>query len=213
MSAGETTAVRTYLEMTDPQALRAGRPPAGKARITRREPCAPEFWRYLYTTVGAGYQWLDRLSWTDDDARRYLTDAAVSLWVLTVDDAVAGYYELRREDDASVEIVYFGLLPEFTGRGLGGYLLTDAVERAWASRRPPRVAAHVQLRSPLRYPELPGSRLHRVQDGGRCGPGGVTPSSIGPTFQLAMVCRRLPLTRLGQYRWCLNCHSGLRSVA
>ena len=57
----------------------------------------------------------------------------MSLWVLTVDDVVAGYYELRREEDASVEIVYFGLLPEFTGRGLGGHLLTDAVERAWAS--------------------------------------------------------------------------------
>ena len=26
-----------------------------------------------------------------------------------------------------------GFFPEFTGRGLGGYLLTDAVERAWAS--------------------------------------------------------------------------------
>jgi GNAT superfamily N-acetyltransferase len=57
----------------------------------------------------------------------------VWLWVLTVGDIVAGYYELRREEDSSVEIVYFGLLPEFTGRGLGGYLLTDAVERAWAS--------------------------------------------------------------------------------
>ena len=53
---------------------------------------------------------------------------------MTVDDAVAGYFELRRERRTrSVEIVYFGLLPEFTGRGLGGFLLTDAVERAWAS--------------------------------------------------------------------------------
>ncbi len=133
MSSGEATAVRTYLEMTDPCALRPGRPPAGNVRIARREPCEPEFWRSLYTTVGAAYQWLDRLPWTEAEARTYLTDPAVSLWVLTVDDAVAGYFELRREDDASVEIVYFGLLPAFTGRGLGGYLLTDAVERAWAS--------------------------------------------------------------------------------
>ena len=133
MSAGETTALRTYLEMTDPGGLRPGRDPGGNVRVTRRDPCEPEFWRYLYTTVGAAYQWLDRLPWTEDVARAYLTDPNVSLWVLTVDDAVAGYYELRREEDASVEIVYFGLLPEFTGRGLGGHLLTDAVERAWAS--------------------------------------------------------------------------------
>ena len=133
MSAGETTAVRTYLEMTAPGALRPRRRPDGNVGVARREPCEAEFWRYLYTTVGAGYQWLDRLPWTEAEASAYLADPAVSLWVLTVDDAVAGYYELRREDDASVEIVYFGLLPEFTGRGLGGYLLTDAVERAWAS--------------------------------------------------------------------------------
>ena len=63
----------------------------------------------------------------------YLSDPAVSLWVMTVGDAVAGYFELRREDEKSTEIVYFGLLPEFTGRGLGGFLLTEAVERAWAS--------------------------------------------------------------------------------
>ncbi len=30
-----------------------------------------------------------------------------------------------------MEIVYFGLLPQFVGQGLGGHLLTEAVERAW----------------------------------------------------------------------------------
>ncbi len=133
MSAGQTTATRTYLEMTDPRALRPGRAPSGDVHVARRDPCEPEFWRYLYATVGEAYRWVDRLIWSDEEIRAYLTDPAVSLWVLTVGEAVAGYFELRREADGSVEIVYFGLLPEFTGRGLGGYLLTDAVERAWAS--------------------------------------------------------------------------------
>lgn len=133
MSAGETTAVRTYLEMTAPGALRPGRRSAANVRVARRDPCEPEFWRYLYTTVGAAYQWLDRLPWTDEQVRAYLADPAVSVWVLSIDGVVAGYFELHREADASVEIVYFGLLPEFTGRGLGGSLLTEAVERAWAS--------------------------------------------------------------------------------
>ena len=30
-----------------------------------------------------------------------------------------------------VEVAYFGLLPRFIGQGLGGHLLTAAVERAW----------------------------------------------------------------------------------
>ena len=133
MSAGPAAATRTYLEMTDRHALRPGRPPAGDVRVVRRDPCEPQFWRYLYATVGAAYRWVDRLGWTEEEIRGYLGDPAVSLWVMTVGDAVAGYFELRCEVDGSVEIVYFGLLPEFTGRGLGGYLLTDAVERAWVS--------------------------------------------------------------------------------
>jgi GNAT superfamily N-acetyltransferase len=40
-----------------------------------------------------------------------------------------------------VEIAYFGLLPAFVGRGLGGYLLTVATERAW-ELAPPRVWLH-----------------------------------------------------------------------
>ena len=133
MSAVQSTATRTYLEMTDPLAVRPGRAPEGDVRVARRDPCEPEFWRYLYATVGEAYRWVDRLAWTEDEIQGYLADPAVSLWVMTVGDRVAGYFELRHEPDASVEIVYFGLLPEFTGRGLVGYLLTDAVERAWAS--------------------------------------------------------------------------------
>ena len=35
------------------------------------------------------------------------------------------------DDEGGVEIAYFGLLPEFIGRGLGGALLTSAIEEAW----------------------------------------------------------------------------------
>jgi GNAT superfamily N-acetyltransferase len=61
------------------------------------------------------------------------------------DDALAGYYELRQDDDGGVEIAYFGLLPEFIGRGLGGALLTSAIEVAWSPRGgivPTRVWVH-----------------------------------------------------------------------
>lgn len=133
MSSDVVTAVRTYLEMADRSSLRPARVSEQYVRVSRREPCEPEFWRYLYSTVGEAYRWVDRLPWTEDEIRAYLTDPAVSLWVMTVDDAMAGYFELRREEDASVEIVYFGLLPGFLGRGLGRHLLTEAVERAWAS--------------------------------------------------------------------------------
>jgi GNAT superfamily N-acetyltransferase len=52
-------------------------------------------------------------------------------FVAYYDNSLAGYYELRRDDEGGVEIAYFGLLPEFIGRGLGGALLTSAIEEAW----------------------------------------------------------------------------------
>ena len=46
--------------------------------------------------------------------------------------AIAGYFELRQHVDRSVEVMYFGLAPSFFGRGIGGWLLTRAVEEAFA---------------------------------------------------------------------------------
>jgi GNAT superfamily N-acetyltransferase len=122
---------RTYLELTTPQDLRAAVNPDARARIERVAECPPSFFRYLYAAVGGRYHWVDRLPWTDDDIRRYLATPGVSLWVLWSGGAPAGYFELKRDDDVSTEIAYFGLLTEFIGRGLGKYLLTEAVREAW----------------------------------------------------------------------------------
>jgi GNAT superfamily N-acetyltransferase len=133
MSAAEPLEVRrTYLEMTSPGELRGARSADPTLRLERVEGCPPSFYRYLYAEVGRAYRWVDRLPWTDEDIGRHLADPAVSLWLLTVRGAPGGYFELKTTPEASVEIAYFGLLPEFIGRGLGKHLLTEAVERAWA---------------------------------------------------------------------------------
>jgi GNAT superfamily N-acetyltransferase len=125
-------AVRTYLEMTDPSALDGASAPEPGAAVERVENAPPSLWRSLYSEVGREYHWVDRLAWTDDEIRTYLGDPALELWVLRVGGETAGYFELRQYPDAAVEIAYFGLLPAFVGRGFGRFLLTRAVERAWA---------------------------------------------------------------------------------
>ena len=125
------TATRTYLEMRDPDALVAARMDDPGVRVERVHDCPASFWRFLYTEVGRRYHWIDRLPWTDEEIRAYLDDPSISLWVMTVAGAPAGYFELRQGSDSSFEIAYFGLLEEFTGRGLGAHLLTEATFRAW----------------------------------------------------------------------------------
>ena len=122
---------RTYLHLPTPHALRAVPLPPG-VRIEHAHPCPIPFFRYLYTEVGRDYRWHDRLNWTDAQCAEHLANPGVSIWVLYCDGAPGGYFELNEESDGSVEIVYLGLMPTFTGRGLGKALLSDAANRAWS---------------------------------------------------------------------------------
>jgi GNAT superfamily N-acetyltransferase len=106
--------------------------PAPDTVAERIEGAPPSLWRYLYTEVGRDYHWTDRLAWTDEQVAAYLADPALELWILRSAGQIAGYFELRNHPDGAVEIAYFGLLPRYVGKGLGKFLLTRAVERAWA---------------------------------------------------------------------------------
>jgi len=125
---------RTYLEMTDPAQRHPARDAAAEAgglRIERMESVPASFYRYLYAEVGRDYHWVDRLAWSDHEIREHLAQAGLSVWLMSFRAAPAGYFELARGADESTEIAYFGLLPDFHGRGWGKHLLTVATEEAW----------------------------------------------------------------------------------
>jgi len=135
---------RSYLE------LPAGVEPASErelpsgASVVREYSREPELFRSLYRDVGAPYAWVDRLPWTDDQWRDYVSKPDVEMWLLFVGGTRAGYFELAGEPDGNtVQIAYFGLLPAFVGRGLGGALLTSAI-RAARARGDVRVWLHTQ---------------------------------------------------------------------
>jgi len=122
----------TYLEQTDPGDLRPAREPAEALVVTRAELVSPELNRYLYTAVGGDWFWLDRLGWTWRQWREWLDRPGVETWVGTVAGTPIGYVELDgAATEGEVEVAYFGLLPGFLGRGLGGHLLTVGLREAW----------------------------------------------------------------------------------
>lgn len=127
----EIEVTRTYLQLTSRDELNGARVERERVKIERAHNCPASFFRFLYAEVGRAYHWIDRLAWSDAELRSRLADPRVSLWVMYVEGSPAGYFELERHGDGSVEVAYFGLLQEFLGQGLGKHLLTEAVEQAW----------------------------------------------------------------------------------
>jgi GNAT superfamily N-acetyltransferase len=122
----------TYLEIATPDQFRPAIEAPTDAQVIEAEIPQPDFYRFLYGTVGRDYRWIDRLGWTDERLREYLARPSVSLHVLYVRGTPAGYVEFERESaEPGTEVAYFGLIPQFQGRGLGRYLLSYGVERAF----------------------------------------------------------------------------------
>jgi GNAT superfamily N-acetyltransferase len=133
MDGGRLVEVTTwYLEMLRPDELRPAAPPGPEVNVVRAEIPSPELSRFLYTAVGSDWFWIDRLGWDAAQWLRYLDRPEVETWVLYVSGTPAGYVELQTQAEGNVEIAYFGLMPRFIGRGLGGHLLTFGVQRAWS---------------------------------------------------------------------------------
>ncbi len=125
--------VTTYLEMLAPGELRPSQRQVNDFSVLRVGEPSPEYARFLYTAVGGYWYWIDRMDWTYGDWQGHVTRKDVEIWVGYVNGAPCGYFELEHGTGSVVQILYFGLLPGFFGRGLGGQLLTVAIERAWAS--------------------------------------------------------------------------------
>ena len=124
---------------------------------------SPELQRFLYRTVGSEYHWTDKMNWS----RAQWLEASQhwELHVLYVDGTIAGYVDLEPQGEAGVEIVYFGLLPDFAGKGLGAHLLTAAVIRARAlgATRVHLNTCSLDGPTALRNYEARGFRVYRTE--------------------------------------------------
>lgn len=101
------------------------------ARITRRDHITPAEYIELYSRVGGPWHWRDRLAWSESDLAQYLGNPDIRVYTLDVGGQNAGYFELKQHADGTAEVMYFGLDQRFIGRGLGGWMLSRAVEEAF----------------------------------------------------------------------------------
>jgi GNAT superfamily N-acetyltransferase len=129
---GEIAYTVTWLEMTArPDRPRTPPPLLKGLSLLRAEKPPVRFFRYLYDVVGRNHEWSDLHAVSDREIAAELQDPAVALYVAYLTGWPAGFVELDYREAGLCEILYFGLAPEAIGRGLGHWLLGEAVHMAW----------------------------------------------------------------------------------
>ena len=120
-----------YLEMLKRDELRPkGFPP--ETQLVKLEIALSALNRFFYLEVGKMWEWTEHQLWTDEQWRDWAEAETLQTWMLLFKGTPAGYFELSTQD-RDVELAYFGLLPPFVGKGLGGGLLSAAIENAWGA--------------------------------------------------------------------------------
>ena len=88
--------------------------------------------KFFYKQIGRKYQWVDRLDWTNQNWIDYLSNKNFFTFVLKNKEDLVGYFELIfYPSKKEIEVVYFGILEEYFGKKLGGYLLGEAIKKSF----------------------------------------------------------------------------------
>ena len=189
VAAGKLRVEVTSLEMTRAPSAQPAEPPADNLRVGRVEAPSAPFYRFLYDTIGEPWLWGDRRKLSDDEIRAIVQDPQVEVHVLYLGGEPVGYAELDRRVEGDIELAYFGIRPEFTGRKLGSYLLSWAIQKAW-SYRPNRLWVHTcTLDHPAALPLYrrcgfePFQTVEEIQDDPRVL--GLIPRHVAPQHPIA----------------------------
>ena len=123
---------RNYLEIKSLNDLNEVPKPSDKYSIHLVDPIDFQLNKFLYKQIGKKYFWKDRLEWSDQTWIKHVSDKKLSTYILKDDDEIVGYFELfihKYKEEA--EILYFGILENYFGKKLGGYLLSQAIKKSF----------------------------------------------------------------------------------
>ena len=136
------TIIRNYVEIKSLNQLSEIKKSGDNYSLNQVIPNDFQLNKFFYKQIGKNYQWIDRLIWTDKNWIEYVSSPNLFTFVLKNNDDIAGFFELMyHKDKLETEIAYFGLLKEYIGKKLGGYMLSEAIKKSF-SYNVKRVWAH-----------------------------------------------------------------------
>ncbi len=120
---------RNYLELRSFKDFKEVKKPLKDYSVELVDPKDFQLNKFFYKNIGKNCQWVDRLAWTSLDWTKFISDEKLFTHILKNKDEIAGYFELLfNKDTNEAEIAYFGVLEEYFGKKLGGYLLSKAIK-------------------------------------------------------------------------------------
>ena len=137
--SGHLPVHKWYLRIDDPSKIEATQPPPENVSIVRANSPTIEFYRFLYNNAGEEFLWGDRRRLSDTDLLTLISPETCHLMVLYESGTPAGFCELDVSSPDHSEIKYFGMLPGFLGRGLGGYFLNASIQYAGKLKQLPLI--------------------------------------------------------------------------
>lgn len=125
---GAVEEIVTHLEMTSSAHLRPA--PVVREVSVARVPADSPLVRPTTVRIGKPYDW-PSTRWNDEDWAAYLAREGRECLIISHLGEDAGLADYQCHGAGEVEITTFGLVPEYVGKGIGGYALTLVVEHAW----------------------------------------------------------------------------------
>ena len=123
--------LRQYLEIKSLEDLKETTKPENSYLVEPIDSSDFQLNKFFYKQIGKKYNWIDRLVWTDKNWIDYISNKNLLTFALKKKKDLAGYFEIIIHSNNEVEIAYFGLLEEYFGKKLGGYLLTEALKKSF----------------------------------------------------------------------------------
>ena len=127
------TIVRNYLEIKSLNQLLEIKKPGANYSLNQVFPNYFQLNKFFYKEIGKSYQWVDRLVWSDKNWIEYVGNPNLLTFILKDNEEIAGFFELiYHKNRSEIEIAYFGLLKEYFGKKLGGYMLSEAIKKSFS---------------------------------------------------------------------------------
>ena len=123
---------RYYLEINSLKNLNQVESPNKDLIIQKVTPPDIELNKFFYKNIGKNHRWIDRLIWSNLKWISYLENNNVHTYIMKLNEDLVGYFEIIQNTSIkSSEIAYFGILDNYIGKKIGGYLLTEAIKKCF----------------------------------------------------------------------------------